>query len=191
MEQFDPTAPYEARRDFYRQLVKDPEFQALKPKDRQDVAKKILFPPERPIIGGPGTGEPSPTGLKIAAAVEPAVSALSRLAPFKGLAKTIGGESVPVVGPGRPYPEMKNMGYLVNPLPEVVTQGFRDIVGGVRSTLGHEPAKLIEDVAGAAPFLPLQRMGQIARNLRLYGPGWRGYRGERIGPEYARDVTPE
>src|SRR3990167_9794714 len=84
MEQFDPTAPYEARRDFYRQMVKDPEFQALKPEDRQDVARKILFPPERPVIGPPGEGEPSPTGLKVAAAVEPVVSALSRLAPFPG-----------------------------------------------------------------------------------------------------------
>src|SRR3990167_1274742 len=53
MEQFDPTAPYEARRDFYRQLTKDPEFLALKPEDRQDVTRKILFSDEeKPSIVG-------------------------------------------------------------------------------------------------------------------------------------------
>src|SRR3990167_11145098 len=53
MEQFDPTAPYEARRDFYRQLTKAPEFLALKPEDRQDVTKKFLFPEEeKPSIVG-------------------------------------------------------------------------------------------------------------------------------------------
>ncbi len=161
MEQFDPTASYEARRDFYRQMVKDPDFQALKPEDRQDVARKILFPPERPIIGGPGTGEPSPTGLKIAAATEPVVRGLARLAPFPGAIKAL---TTPETVPE----EQRSLGYLVNPLPEVATQVFQDVVGGVRSTLGHEPAKLIEDVAGSAPFLPLQRLGQIARTIPRY-----------------------
>ena len=167
MDQFDPTAPYEARRDFYRQLTKDPEFLGLSPEDRHDVAKKILFPPERPMISGPGTGELSPTGLKIAAAVEPAVSALSRLAPFPGAIRSfVRPETVPKVEiEGKQIPDL---GYQLNPLPEVVTQGFRDVVGGVRSTLGHEPAKLIENVAGAAPFLPLQRLGQIARTIPRY-----------------------
>lgn len=144
MEQFDPTAPYEARRDFYRQLTKDPEFLSLAPEDRQDVAKKILFPGERPVIGPPGEKEPTLVGRKIAAGAERILGGIAKAAPFPGVIKALTApETVPE--------EQRNLGYLVNPIPEAVSDIFQRGVENVRSAFGHEPAKLIEDIGGAAP----------------------------------------
>jgi len=164
MAEFNPQADMAERRKFYREVIKDPDFQALSDKDRHDVGRRILFPDFK---------EPSKILPKVAAGAERVLKGVAKAAPFPNLIRAFADpKSIPE--------EEKTLGTLIQPFPEVLTETFQRGVEGVRSTFGHNPAKLIEDTLGSLPFLPLRGIGNI-KNLRLYGS-------RRISP---RDVTLE
>jgi len=164
MPNLDPQASMAERRKFYREVVKDPDFRKLSPKDRHDVGRRILFPDFK---------QPSKILPKVAAGAERVLKGVAKAAPFPGLIKAFADpESIPE--------EEKTLGTLVQPFPEVLTETFQRVVEGTKRNISHGAGKLIEDTLGSLPFLPLKSLGNI-RNLRLYGS-------RRVSP---RDVTLE
>lgn len=191
MAEFNPGASYDQRREFYRELTKDPDFKALNDKDRIEVTRKVLYSgePEKPsnfarFVEGMAAG---------------AEGALRAVTPFPGLSRlATGPETIPEEVKAKRdaagnVTQQGDLGYFINPMPEAIQEGTKLGIEGVRKVLGHDPAKLIEDTMAASPAMgPAMHAGtQGIRNLGRYrGAGnTEGINEGRFSA--ARDVTPE
>ena len=183
---------YSARRDYYRQMAKDPDFQKLSPQDRLDVSRRVLFPEGK---------QESP----LAAPVKQVTETMNKMVPFPGALKAMfKPEELPeqayqheMIDPNKGWynENLKrkglDLGYVLNPMPEAVSEGFGTAVEGIRNLFGHNAAKLAEDTLANVPVMPASGI-QSLKNLRLYGMP-KSWRGEYTARDLSgmRDVTPE
>ena len=102
----------------------------------------------------PGFLERLATG-PVGEATEFGLSALSRLAPFPGVIKAITGQGETLPKTRLPSGEIStDLGALVNPMPEAVSQGFTDLTDLIRKSISPEAANLFEASVAQAPFMP-------------------------------------
>src|SRR5262245_3782913 len=188
----------EAQRGYYRGFfapgqvrAQEAERQFNKPLEEYDPLTDTWSLPPAPAPTGPLITPTETAGMAARARLEDvASSVLNRVLPFPGLRKITTAPTTVTEAEKQQGP-----GFLLNPIPPVISQACQGLTQAVRTKASPEAAKLLEDMMANYPALrgTAGFLTNLRRNLPLYDLEGRQFRRGPFDTErFARatDVTP-